>query len=439
MRLLSIILLMVCTVIHSLGATPPNVVIIFADDLGYGDIGCYGAKNWETPNIDKLASQGTRFTQFYVAQAVCSASRAALLTGKYPHRIPILYALGPNANNGMPAGEVTLAEILKSRGYTTAIFGKWHLGDKPQFLPIQHGFDEYFGIPYSNDMWPHHPTGTYPDLPLLHGEKVVEYNPDQRKFTRLFTDLAVKFIEKNKEKPFFLYVPHPMPHVPLFVSEKFLGKSKGGLYGDVIMEVDWSVGQIMGAIKKQGLEQKTIVIFTSDNGPWLSYGNHGGTKGNLREGKGTVFEGGVRVPFIISWPGQVPANQVRHQPAATIDILPTIAKLSGAKAPAGIDGEDIWELIKSDKEKTPHKVLHYFWAKELQAVRAGDWKLHLPHNYQTPEPPGNGGRPGKIVTKQEPLALYNLAKDPGELDNVAATFPKVVEELQALTRQATRE
>lgn len=417
-------------------ASPPNVVIIFADDLGYGDLGCYGAKEWQTPNIDRLAEQGTRFTQFYVAQAVCSASRAALLTGKYSHRLPILYALGPNAPTGIPEAETTLAEMFKAKGYATGIFGKWHLGDRPQFHPLKHGFDEFFGIPYSNDMWPHHPTGTYPDLPLIDGNKVIEYNSDQRHFTTLFTESAVKFIEKNKERPFFLYVPHPMPHVPLFVSDKFKGKSKGGLYGDVMMEVDWSVGEIVGALKRQELEKKTIVIFTSDNGPWLSYGNHAGGKGSLREGKGTVFEGGVRVPFIISWPGQVPSKAVRSEPAMSIDILPTLANLVGAEIPKGIDGKDIWPLIKSGEAKIPNRELLFYWGKELQAVRVGNWKLHLAHDYPTPEPAGADGRPGKIITRKEPLALYDLAKDPEEQINLVAKFPKMARELEDVARRA---
>lgn len=417
-------------------ANPPNVVIIFADDLGYGDLGCYGAKDWQTPNIDRLAEQGTRFSQFYVAQAVCSASRAALLTGKYSHRLPILYALGPNATNGIPEAETTLAEMFKAKGYATGIFGKWHLGDRPQFSPLKHGFDEFVGIPYSNDMWPHHPTGTYPALPLIIGDKVVEYNSDQRLFTTLFTESAVKFIEKNKERPFFLYVPHPMPHVPLFVSDKFKGKSKGGDYGDVMMEIDWSVGQIMGALRKYKLEKRTIVIFTSDNGPWLSYGNHAGRKGELREGKGTVFEGGVRVPFIISWPGQIPGKGLRHQPAMTIDVLPTLAKLIGANIPSGIDGKDIWGVIKSARAKSPHQKMFFYWGKELQAIRSGDWKLHMPHNFPAPDPPGRDGKPGRMVTKKEELALYNLADDPREENNLANRHPEIVAQLQEFAKQA---
>src|SRR5262249_24118840 len=252
----------------------PNVVIILADDQGYGDVGSYGAKDFATPNLDRMAREGVRFTDFYVAQPVCSASRAALLTGGYPNRIGILDALGPKDPHGISDAEMTLAQVLKPRGYATAIYGKWHLGHRPRFLPTRHGFDDHFGLPYSNDMWPNHPTDKFPDLPLVEGEKVIELNPDQTKLTTWYTERPVKFIEKNVHRPFFLYVPQSMPHVPLHVSDKFKGKSKQGLYGDVIEEIDWSVGEILAALKKHGLDERTLVIYTSDNGPWLSYGNH---------------------------------------------------------------------------------------------------------------------------------------------------------------------
>ena len=273
----------------------PNIVIIYADDLGYGDLGCYGAKAHTTPNLDRMAAEGIRFTDFYVAQAVCSASRTALLTGCYPNRVGILGALGPQTRFGIADSEQTIASVLKPQGYATAIYGKWHLGHYPKFLPTRHGFDEYFGLPYSNDMWPNHPTvKNFPPLPLIENEQTTETNPDQSQLTTWYTEHAVKFIERNKERPFFLYVPHNMPHVPLFVSDKFRGKASDGLYGDVIEEIDWSVGQILAAIGANGLEDRTLVMFASDNGPWLSYGNHGGSAGQLREGKGTSFEGGVR-------------------------------------------------------------------------------------------------------------------------------------------------
>jgi len=293
----------------------PNVVIVFTDDQGYGDVGVFGAKGYETPNLDRMAAEGMKFTSFYSAQAVCSASRAALLTGCYPNRIGILGALGPRSKHGINAKETTIAELLKTRGYATAIYGKWHLGHHPKFLPTRHGFDDYFGLPYSNDMWPHHPTAgnRFPDLPMFKKEKII--NPkvtpkDQRQLTTWYTERAVKFIEKNKDQPFFLYVPHSMPHVPLFVSDKFKGKSKQGAYGDVIMEIDWSVGQILKTLKKHKLDENTLVIYTSDNGPWLSYGDHAGTAGPLREGKGTTWDGGQREPTIMRWPGRIPAGKV---------------------------------------------------------------------------------------------------------------------------------
>src|SRR5262249_17165027 len=284
---------------------PPNVVIVFADDMGYGDAGCFGNKTIRTPNIDSLATDGVRFTDFYVAQAVCSASRTALLTGCYPNRLGILGALNPSSKNGIHDRETTLAAMLKAKGYATAIYGKRHLGDQWEFVPTKHGFDDYFGLPYSNDMWPNHPTAKFPALPLIEGEKTTQENPDQSQLTTWYTERAVKFIDANKSKPFFLYVPHAMPHVPLFVSDKHKRKSNAGLYGDVIEEIDWSVGEILAALKKCGLERDTLVIFTSDNGPWLSYGNHAGSAGPLREGKATTFEGGVRVPYVARWPGRI--------------------------------------------------------------------------------------------------------------------------------------
>src|SRR5829696_758904 len=314
----------------------PNVVIVFTDDQGYGDLGCYGAKGFETPNIDRLARDGVRFTDFHVSQPVCSASRCSLLTGCYANRLGIHGALGPNARHGIHANETTVAEVCKSKGYATGMVGKWHLGHHPQFLPTRHGFDSYLGLPYSNDMWPHHPEakkGTYPPLPLFENEKVVDDDvsrEDQAKLTAEYTERAVKFIADNKAKPFFLYVAHSMPHVPLFAGEAFRGKSKQGLYGDVIQEIDWSGGQILKALDDHKLADNTLVIFTCDNGPWLSYGNHAGSSGGFREGKGTVWEGGVRVPFIARWPGKIPADSECRIPAMTIDILPTVAKIIGA-------------------------------------------------------------------------------------------------------------
>jgi arylsulfatase A-like enzyme len=420
--------------------TPPNVVIILADDQGYGDLGCYGAKDIATPNLDRMAKEGVRLTDFYVAQPVCSASRAALLTGCYPNRVGIVYALGPADRHGISAEEKTIADVLKPRGYATAIYGKWHLGHRPPFLPTRHGFDEYFGLPYSNDMWPNHPVGRYPDLPLIEGEKVITVNPDQTKLTTWYTEHAVKFIEKNKDRPFFLYVPHAMPHVPLHVSDKFKGKSKRGLYGDVIMEIDWSVGEILAALKKNGIDERTLVIYTSDNGPWLPYGEHSGSAEPLREGKFTTWEGGVRMPCIARWPKHIPAGTVCREPAMTIDLLPTVAKLAGAELPNHpIDGLDIWPLLsgKSDA-KSPHEALYFYWDRHLQAVRSGRWKLHFPHDYPTlaGKPGGKDGKPVNYVGDVTPLALYDLENDIAETTNVLEKHPDVVKRLQALADKA---
>lgn len=438
---------------HSVAAALPNFVIIFADDLGYADLGCYGAKDIQTPNLDRMAAEGLRFTSFYAAQAVCSASRAALLTGCYPNRIGILGALGPNSKTGIHAQELTIAEVLKPRGYATAIYGKWHLGDAPQFLPTRHGFDEYFGLPYSNDMWPFHPDYVnlppdaqrnrgYPDLPLIENERVA-ITPmtaeHQAHLTTWYTERAVGFIERHKSRPFFLYVPHAMPHVPLYVSDQFKGKSKAGLYGDVIMEIDWSVGEILAALRRNGLDDRTLVIFTSDNGPWLLYGNHAGSALPLREGKGTMFDGGVRVPCIARWPGRIPSGVVSSEIATTMDLLPTLARLAGTEPPNDrlLDGRDIWPLLSGQPgAQTPHEAFYYYWGRDLQAVRSGKWKLHFPHAYPKPQPPGGDGRPGKYASLQIGPALFDLDADIGERTNVAADHPDIVARLEALADRA---
>jgi arylsulfatase A-like enzyme len=420
----------------------PNVVMIYADDLGYGDVGCYGAKGWSTPHLDRMAKEGVRFTDFYVAQAVCSASRTALLTGCYPNRVGILGALGPTSKVGVSDKEKTIAGVLKGRGYATAVFGKWHLGCQAKFLPTRHGFDEYFGLPYSNDMWPKHPTEKFPPLPLIEGEKTVALNPDQAKLTTWYTERAVAFIAKNKTRPFFLYLPHSMPHVPLFVSDKHKGKSKQGLYGDVVMEIDWSVGKVLAALEKHDLDRHTLVMFSSDNGPWLSYGAHAGTAAGLREGKATTFEGGVRVPFIARWPGRIPAGTVCRVPAMTIDVLPTVARLAGAKLPAHpIDGKDAWPLLAGTEKASRHEALYFYWDKSLEAVRAGKWKLHFPHEYRTlaGKPPGKGGKPAEYSRAKTPLALFDLEADAGERHNVADKHPEVVKKLEALAEKARKE
>jgi arylsulfatase A-like enzyme len=415
----------------------PNVVVIFMDDLGYADLGCYGAKGNNTPNLDLMAKEGIRFTDFYVPAAVCSASRTALLTGCYPQRVGILGALGPTSKIGIHDDEVLLPEIFKKQGYATAIFGKWHLGHHPQFLPLRHGFDRYFGLPYSNDMWPLHPeTKAFPPLPLIDGEKTLETNPDQTKLTTWYTERAVQFIEQNREKPFFLYVPHSMPHVPLFVSDKFRGKSEQGLLGDVLREIDWSVGEILAAVKRIGQDEQTIVIFTSDNGPWLSYGNHAGSAFPLREGKGTTWDGGQRVPFVARWPGKIPAATVGRELASTMDLLPTLAKLIGTEpAERVIDGRDIGPLLRNEPgAKTPHEAFYFYWDYGLEAVRSGPWKLHFPHNFRTMagQAAGKDGIPGKYKQGMIGKVLYNLHDDIGETRDVAAENPEVVAKLDSL-------
>jgi arylsulfatase A-like enzyme len=433
------------TVQQPSGTRPPNVVLIYADDMGYADIGPFstrsGAARPVTPNLDRMAQDGVRLTSFYVAQAVCSASRAALLTGSYSNRVSINGALNHTADYGLNLDEVTIAEVLKPRGYATAMFGKWHLGHKAPFLPLNQGFDEYLGLPYSNDMWPRHPQqkNFYPDLPLMEGDKVVKLDPDQSQLTTMYTERAVRFIERNRERPFFLYVAHAMPHVPLFVSGKYKDKTRQGLYGDVIAEIDWSVGQIMEAIKRAKLDADTLVMFASDNGPWLSYGNHGGSQGPFREGKGTSFEGGVRVPFVARWPGHIPKGAQSAEPAMTIDLLPTVARLAGAAVPKDriVDGLDIWSLLGASSGATsPHEVLYFYWGQELHAVRSGRWKLHLPHPYQSLDAAGADGAPGKYVRKEIELSLFDLVADPGETTNVAAANGKVVEDLMRFVEKA---
>ena len=420
---------------------PPNVVLVYCDDLGYGDIGCFGAKGYATPAIDRLAKEGRKFTSFYVAQAVCSASRTALLTGCYPNRVGILGALFPASKNGIHDDETTLGEMFRSRGYATACYGKWHLGHHPRFLPVRHGFDEYLGLPYSNDMWPKHPTNkSFPPLPLIDGDKTIAVDPDQSTLTRQYTERAVAFIEKHREQPFFVYLPHTMPHVPIFASEKFAGSTGAGLYGDVIAEIDWSVGQILSTLDRLKVADNTLVVFTSDNGPWLTYGNHAGSAGGLREGKGSTWEGGVRVPFVARWPGRIPADTVCDEPAMTIDLWPTLAKYAGAALPERkIDGRDIGPLLAGEAgAKSPQDAYFFYWGQALEAVRSGPWKLHFPHGYQNVQgqPAGRDGKPGKSVGLKTGLELYHLVDDPAESREVSAAHPEVVERLRKLADAA---
>ena len=419
----------------------PNFVIIFIDDMGYADIGPFGAEGYQTPNLDRMAREGRVFTDFYAAQPVCSASRAALMTGCYNGRVGIQGALAHQANHGLSDNEMTLGKLVKQKGYATACFGKWHLGHHPKFLPPNRGFDEYLGLPYSNDMWPNHPEAGkhFPDLPLIENDKVIDPKVTPEKLanlTTMYTERAVRFIERNKDRPFLLYMPHTMVHVPLAVSDKFKGKTRRGLFGDVVEELDWSVGQVLEAIRKNGLEKDTFAIFTSDNGPWLSYGEHAGSAKPLREGKGTTFDGGVREPTVMWWPTRVPAGTKCSVPAMTIDILPTIAHLCGAKLPEHkIDGKDIWPLIAGEAgAATPHEAYYFYWIEHLEAVRMGKWKLHFPHDYRTlpPGPKAKGGIPVKYQNAKIGLTLFDVEADPGETTDLAAQHPDVVARIEKL-------
>jgi arylsulfatase A len=431
---------------------PPNIVIIFCDDLGYGDVLEY-AEGYETPNLERMASQGTRLTSFYAAQPVCSASRTGLLTGCYPNRLGIHGALGPNAKHGINPDETTIAEVCKSRGYATAIYGKWHLGHREPFLPPNHGFDEYIGIPYSNDMWPRHPNVTdeqrkrkqgYPDLPMYHNTMVVNHDitiEDQQQFTKYFTERAVQFIEEHAGEPFFVYLPHPMPHVPIYASEDWAGVTDNGLYGDVISEIDWSVGQVMDTVDRLGLAEDTLIVFTSDNGPWLNYGNHSGTTGPLREGKGTTWEGGVREPCVMRWPGTIPAGATTDEPVMTIDILPTVCELLGVDLPGRpIDGLSILPLLLGEEgATTPHDVLYFYYHNnQLQGLRSGKWKLYLPHRYRTTigTTPGTDGLPGPYKYIDMGVELYDLDADISETRDLAGEYPEVVERLMEYVEAA---
>lgn len=428
----------------------PNIVLIVLDDAGYGDLGCYGARPAVTPHLDALAASGLRATDFYVAQPVCSASRAAILTGCYPNRIGIAGALDPRTRVGLAATETTIAELCKSRGYATAAIGKWHLGHQVEFLPTRHGFDEYFGIPYSNDMGAEHPSNPplYPPLPLLEGERVVETEPDQDALTRRFTDRAIDFLARCETRPFFLYLAHPMPHVPLHVAAERRGSTGFGLYADVLAELDDSVGAIVAKLDELSLRNDTLVIVTSDNGPWLSFGNHAGSAGVLREGKGTTFDGGVRVPCIVSWPAKIEAGRVFRSPWMTIDLLPTVARAIGADLPAiRLDGISVYSALVAKGDAPQDPILEerplFFWYQEndLEAMRLGRFKLHFPHRYRTMlgNEPGKDGESGRYGRGEIGLALFDLVDDPGEKNDLAKIRPNVVAELEELARAARRE
>ena len=439
-------------------SSTPNVIIIFMDDMGYGDLECYGGFPYHTPNINKLAAEGMRFTNFYVAQAVCSASRTALLTGCYPNRLGISGALMPYSKIALNPNEETIAEILQAKGYKTGMVGKWHLGQKEPFLPLQQGFAEYLGLPYSNDMWPVNYDGTpatdtstnkgkYPPLPLLEGNKPLKFIrnlEDQATLTTTYTERAVKFINKNKKNPFFLYLAHSMPHVPIAASTKFTKKSQGGLYGAVMEEIDWSVGEVMKSLDANGLTNNTLVIFTSDNGPWLTFGNHAGNTGGLREGKGTAWEGGLKVPCIMRWPGNIPAGTICNSLAATLDLLPTITNICKAKLPVKkIDGVDILSLLTLQTNAHPRdEFVYYYDRNNLKAIRNAQWKLVFPNisqTYNKPNAIGAGGFPGKYGSDTVSLALFDLRTDPGENRDVKDKHPDIVQQLTLLANKYRKE
>jgi arylsulfatase A-like enzyme len=429
------------------GSDKPNVILILMDDMGYGDLGCYGGFPYKTPNINKLAANGMRFTNFYAAQATCSASRSAFLTGCYPNRIGVSGAFSPTSGIALNPEEQTIARLLKDGGYKTGMLGKWHLGQKAPFLPLSYGFEEFTGLPYSHDYWPVDYNGEpldtttgrgkWPILRLIEGNtptKTIATLDDAATLTGMYTQKAVSFIQKNKNSPFFLYLAHPMPHVPLAASAKFKGKSGAGLFGDVMEEIDWSVGEIMKTLRANGLEKNTIVIFTSDNGPWLTYGNHAGNTGGFREGKGTAWEGGVRVPFIIHWPAQIAPGSVCNNMAASMDVLPTIVNACGAKQPVKkIDGIDIRPLLKQEPGANPRDEFVYYYDRcSLKGIRKGQWVLTFPcvsQTYKRITAVGNDGYPGKYASDSVRLALYDLRTDPGETLDVQEKYPEIVREL----------
>jgi arylsulfatase A len=394
----------------------PNIVVILADDLGYGDIGTFGATDIRTPNIDGLATKGIKLTSFYSASPVCSPTRAALITGRYPRRLGIDHVFFPESFTGIPSEEVTIAEALKGNGYRTAIFGKWHLGHHRQFLPLQNGFDEYYGIPYSNDMM---------GVAYLRGNDVDSIKVNQKYITQTYTKEAVRFIDENKDKPFFLYITHNMPHVPIYASPKFEGKSKRGLYGDVIEELDWSVGEVVKALKKNGLEENTLVVFTSDNGPWLIFDVEGGSAGPLRQGKGTTFEGGQRVPTVAYWPGKIKPGTIYDDLATHLDFYPTIISLTGSQktqTKKPLDGEDISPVLFGTGKRKGDEFAYYSNGI-IEAYRKGDWKIRLP---QKDVKIGNA----TIVPSADTL-LFNLKTDIGEQNDLLKSNPAKAKELLA--------
>jgi len=410
----------------------PNFIIIFTDDQGYQDVGCFGSPNINTPNLDRMAAEGMKFTDFYVAASVCSPSRAALLTGCYPPRVGITKVLFPSDKIGLNPDEVTIADILKAQGYATACVGKWHLGHLPQFLPTSNGFDSYFGIPYSNDMdgvkgknkdldrtWRQKDYSPW-NVPLMRDEKIIERPADQTTLIERYTQEAVKFIHKNKKRPFFLYLPHTMPHIPLFVSDEFFVEDVHKAYKATIEQIDSSVGRVLEALKKAGVDKNTLVIFTSDNGPWLGKKHHGGSALPLRDGKFSTYEGGMREPTIMRWPGKIPAGRVCCEVCGTIDLLPTFVKLAEGEVPLDrvIDGKDIWPLMSGKPgAESPHKAYFYYRGNNLEAVRSGGWKLR----------------------RTKKTELYDLKADISEKNNLVEKHPEIVKRLTGMMKEFDRE
>ncbi|MDW7695388.1 sulfatase [Flammeovirgaceae bacterium SG7u.111] len=401
----------------------PNIVFIFADDLGYGDLGCFGASDIKTPNIDRIASDGIKFTEFYSASPICSPSRAGLLTGRMPQRMGINGVFFPESFTGMPLEEITTADMLKEVGYTTGIVGKWHLGHLEKFLPLQRGFDEYYGIPYSNDM---------ESVVYLEGNEVDSFKVDQQYTTQTYTKKAVDFIDRNKAEPFFLYIAHSMPHVPIYASEKFLGTSERGLYGDVIQELDWSVGEVLKKLEAEGILENTLIVFSSDNGPWLVMEDHGGSAGELREGKQYTFEGGMRVPTVAMWKDKIPAGSVYDDMALQMDWFPTFANLCGGTVPTDrpIDGENISEVLLGKGKRKGDNYLYYDNAL-LECYRKGEWKVKLPFKGYSPQDWKKG------VPAHDTL-LVNLKNDPGERINLYEESPQKAIELLAEMEEARK-
>jgi len=416
----------------------PNIVIVFLDDSGWADFEPFGELNLETPHVKQLAAEGCSYHNFYVPQAVCSASRSALMSGCYPGRTKVFGAHGPNAW-GLDTTFATMGEVFKAAGYATAAFGKWHCGDQPETRPIARGFDESCGLMYSNDMWKHHPErpeywGQWPLKYWENGVVTIDEvsKEDQKNLTKGYTEHAVDFIHRNQDQPFLLYVPHSMPHVPLFCSDEFEGKSGKGLYGDVMLEVDWSVGQINQALKECGIDQNTIVIFTSDNGPWVSYGNHAGST-PFREAKGTSFDGGVRSACIIKYPGKIEKDKVSSEMFGSVDLLPTLCHLAGISLPKNeIDGRNVWDLVRGAEDAVnPHTYYAFSNGRNFEGVMSGDgkWKLHLPHSYRTLEIRGRDGVAGKYKQSKIDTALFNMDADPYETTNVLKMHPDIAGQL----------